>query len=39
MAVTLLGGGGRVVARSADVEGLIWGPSFDSNFYWKATKN
>jgi peptide/nickel transport system substrate-binding protein len=29
----------EVVARSADVEGLIWGPSFDSNFYWKATKN
>src|SRR3546814_888170 len=28
----------EVNARSADVEGLIWGPSFDSNYYWKATK-
>jgi peptide/nickel transport system substrate-binding protein len=28
----------EVIARAANVEGLIWGPSFDSNFYWKATK-
>lgn len=27
------------IARSEDVQGLIWGPSFDSNYYWQATKN
>jgi peptide/nickel transport system substrate-binding protein len=29
----------EVIAERAGVDGLIWGPSFDANFYWKATKN
>jgi peptide/nickel transport system substrate-binding protein len=29
----------EVIAERDNVDGLIWGPSFDSNFYWKATKN
>ncbi|HSK40507.1 MAG TPA: ABC transporter substrate-binding protein [Arenibaculum sp.] len=29
----------EVAAERGDVDGLVWGPSFDSNYYWKATKN
>lgn len=29
----------EVIAERTNVQGLIWGPAFDSNFYWKATKN
>ena len=29
----------EVIAERTNVNGLIWGPAFDSNFYWKATKN
>ncbi|AWK86168.1 ABC transporter substrate-binding protein [Azospirillum thermophilum] len=28
----------EVIAERNSVSGLIWGPSFDSNYYWKATK-
>jgi peptide/nickel transport system substrate-binding protein len=29
----------EVIAERKEVDGMIWGPSFDSNFYWKTTKN
>ncbi|HEV7371341.1 ABC transporter substrate-binding protein [Arenibaculum sp.] len=29
----------EVIAERAGVDGLIWGPSFDANYYWKASKN
>lgn len=28
----------EVIARRSDVSGLIWGPNFDTNYYWKAKK-
>ena len=28
-----------VIAERNNVEGLIWGPSFDTYFYWQGTKN
>jgi peptide/nickel transport system substrate-binding protein len=27
------------IAARKDVSGMIWGPSFDDNKYWKGTKN
>lgn len=29
----------ETIAERANVEGAIWGPSFDDNRYWKITKN
>ncbi len=29
----------ELIAERAGVEGTIWGPSFDDNKYWKASKN
>jgi peptide/nickel transport system substrate-binding protein len=29
----------ELVAERANVEGMIWGPSFDDNKYWKGSKN
>ncbi len=28
-----------VIAERKNVDGLIWGPSFDTYFYWQGTKN
>lgn len=28
----------EVIAERTNVEGLVWGPSFDTNFYWKVSK-
>ncbi|MNU03069.1 hypothetical protein D3C72_2469730 [compost metagenome] len=28
----------EVIAERSNVEGLVWGPSFDSNYYWKVSK-
>jgi peptide/nickel transport system substrate-binding protein len=28
----------EVIAERANVEGMIWGPSFDDNKYWKGHK-
>lgn len=28
----------EMVAERKNVTGLVWGPSFDTNYYWKADK-
>ena len=28
----------EVIAERSNVQGLVWGPSFDSNYYWKVSK-
>jgi peptide/nickel transport system substrate-binding protein len=28
----------EVIAERANVQGMIWGPSFDDNKYWKGRK-
>ena len=28
----------RMIAERANVQGMIWGPSFDDNRYWKGHK-
>ncbi len=28
----------EVIAERANVQGMIWGPSFDDNRYWKGHK-
>jgi peptide/nickel transport system substrate-binding protein len=29
----------EVIASRNNVSGMIWGPSFDDNYYWKGTKS